>query len=216
MGFSGQYSCEHLDKLSSREMRVSRLSPLILLIFTSAAISDDAAERNVLEVELTNESENEIEEAKPTDITETVEVIANEPSDKIKEENIEKCDKCLKSTFRYRHDGFCGKCVSNNIIDVNEQQAINDAMRCKKCRKPKFRSRHLLFCIDNCNAAEITSTTRKTSISTTTKATTTRRTTTEKWTTASYENMKKFKNREEKQRRREQKRREKQKRKELK
>merc|ERR1712117_213054 len=104
------------------------------------------------EVELNNESENEIEEAKPTEISETVEVIANEPSNKIKEENIEKCDKCLKSTFRYRHDGFCGKCVSNNIIDVNEQQEINDAMRCRKCRKLKFRSRNALLCSDICQA----------------------------------------------------------------
>merc|ERR1712212_197986 len=176
--FSGQYSCEHLDNLSSREMRVSRLSrisPLILLIFTSTAVSDDTAERNVLEVESTNESDNEIEEAKPTEITETVEVIANEPSDKIKAENIEKCDKCLKSTFRYRHDGFCGKCVSNNIIDVNEQQEINDAMRCKKCKKPKFRSRHLLFCTDNCyeEIASTSTTTSKSLELTTTRITTT-------------------------------------------
>merc|ERR1712083_1118257 len=219
MGFSGQYSCEHLDKLSSREMRVSRLSPLILLIFTSAAISDDAAERNVLEVELTNESENEIEEAKPTDITETVEVIANEPSDKIKEENIEKCDKCLKSTFRYRHDGFCGKCVSNNIIDVNEQQEINDAMRCKKCKKPKFRSRHLLFCTDNCYeeiASTSTTTIKSLELSTTRITTTTAAPTTKSDTKNTRDEMIRFKNREKKQKRREQKRREKQQRKLLK
>merc|ERR1712117_346235 len=108
--------------------------------------------------------------------SETIEIIANEPSDKIKDENIEKCDKCLKSTFRYRHDGFCGKCVSNNIIDVNEQQEINDAMRCKKCRKPKFRSRHLLFCIDNCYEETVTTsttTTRSSELTTTSKTTTT-------------------------------------------
>jgi len=192
-----------------------------MLILRSQIVHAQGAERSALEVETAQEDMEDAPKIEETQTdanidAETIEIIANEPSDKIKDENIEKCDKCLKSTFRYRHDGFCGKCVSNNIIDVNEQQAINDAMRCKKCRKPKFRSRHLLFCIDNCNAAEITSTTRKPSTSTTTKATTTRRTTTEKWTTANYENMKKFKNREEKQRRREQKRREKQKRKELK
>merc|ERR1712083_345497 len=219
MGFSGQYSCEHLDKLSSREMRVSRLSPLILLIFTSAAISDDAAERNVLEVELTNESENEIEEAKPTDITETVEVIANEPSDKIKAENIEKCDKCLKSTSRYRHDGFCGKCVSNNIIDVNEQQEINDAMRCKKCKKPKFRSRHLLFCTDNCYEETVTtstSTTRSSELTTTSKTTPTPPPYVKSDTDIVEDEMIRFKNRAKKQKRREQKRKEKQQRKLLK
>merc|ERR1712083_486005 len=219
MGFSGQYSCEHLDKLSSREMRVSRLSPLILLIFTSTAISDDAAERNVLEVELTNESENEIEEAKPTEITETVEVIANEPSDKIKAENIEKCDKCLKSTFRYRHDGFCGKCVSNNIIDVNEQQEINDAMRCKKCKKPKFRSRHLLFCTDNCYEETVTtstSTTRSSELTTTSKTTPTPPPYIKSDTDIVEDEMIRFKNRAKKQKRREQKRKEKQQRKLLK
>ena len=172
----------------------------------------------MLEVELNNESENEIEEAKPTEISETVEVIANEPSNKIKEENIEKCDKCLKSTFRYRHDGFCGKCVSNNIIDVNEQQEINDAMRCKKCKKPKFRSRHLLFCTDNCYEETVTtstSTTRSSELTTTSKTTTT-----PPYIKSDSDNVddeiKRFKNREKKQKRREQKRKEKQQRKLLK
>merc|ERR1712179_342184 len=202
--FSGQYSCEQLDNLSSREMRVSRLSrisSLLLLIFTSTAICDDTAERNALEVESNNESENEIDGVKPTEITETVEVIANEPSDKIKAENIEKCDKCLKSTFRYRHDGFCGKCVSNNIIDVNEQQEINDAMRCKKCKKPKFRSRHLLFCTDNCyeeTATTSTSTTRSSELTTTKKTTTTPPPYIKSDTDNEEDDMIRFKNREKK------------------
>merc|ERR1719433_319882 len=59
-------------------------------------------------------------------------------SDKIKPQNIEKCDKCLKLTFRYRHVGFCGKCVTNNYIDPEEQHQLAKAQHCSKCRKSKF------------------------------------------------------------------------------
>merc|ERR1711892_1660801 len=219
--FSGTDSCEHLQNLSSVNMRVSRpslVSSLLLLLITLKAAHADSGERSVLEAELNDDAENEIEETQTIESNETVEVIANEPSDKIKEENIDKCDKCLKSTFRYRHDGFCGKCVSNNIIDVNEQQEINDAMRCKKCKKPKFRSRHLLFCTDNCHE-EIPTTT--TSTSTSTVASTTQETTTAAAKIKSNSNNVKedkirFQNRENKQRRRDQKRKEKQQRKLLK
>jgi len=143
--------------------------PLLLLsTFTNA--NSDLVERSALEIEYETATELIEEESEDND-NEDVEVTAFEPSDKIKAENIDKCDKCLKSTFRYRHDGFCGKCVSNSIIDVNEQQEINDAMRCKKCTKPKFRSRHLLFCSDNCYE-EVKSTTTTTTTTTTTPSTT--------------------------------------------
>jgi len=75
-------------------------------------------------------------------------------SDQIKPQNIEKCDKCLKLTFRYRHPGFCGKCLTNNYIDPEEQQQLGEAQHCSKCRKTKFRSRYQLFCATECSAED--------------------------------------------------------------
>ena len=178
--------------------------------------------------------EKESDDTQTIKAIEDVEVTANEPSDTIKDENIDKCDKCLKSTFRYRHDGFCGKCVSNNIIDVNEQQEINDAMRCKKCMKPKFRSRHLLFCSDNCYEEMKTTTTSTSTVppSTTSQTTTTaapkksemsnqdsntnKKIKVDKYKNKGKDEPSKNKNKEKKQKRREQKRKEKQERKLLK
>jgi len=208
---------------------------LLVLVYTGSTYTET---RSVLEVDEDTATEIPQIEIKETQtVTDTndddVEVTANEPSNKIKEENIDKCDKCLKSTFRYRHDGFCGKCVSNGIIDVTEQQAINDAMRCKKCKKPKFKSRHLLFCSDNCfeemrttSTTTVRTTTRTTSTTTSTVTTThvPRRSIFDILTKKKHkgdkhkakDGMEMFRNKEQKQKRREQKRKEKQKRKLLK
>ena len=64
------------------------------------------------------------------------------------------CDKCLKLTFRYRHTGFCGKCVKNNYIDPKEQDQLSQAQHCSKCGKTKFRARYQLFCATNCPSEE--------------------------------------------------------------
>jgi len=37
---------------------------------------------------------------------EDVVITAEDTSEQIKEENVGKCSKCLKNSFRYRHDGF--------------------------------------------------------------------------------------------------------------
>ena len=36
----------------------------------------------------------------------------------IKDENVEKCQKCLKPTFKFKHEAFCGKCSAQKIIDA--------------------------------------------------------------------------------------------------
>merc|ERR1712037_861363 len=79
-------------------------------------------------------------------------ITAEDTSEQIKEENVAKCSKCLKNSFRYRHDGFCGKCVNQDVIDVAEQEQLEGAIKCRKCSKPKFRSRNALLCSDICQA----------------------------------------------------------------
>jgi len=79
-------------------------------------------------------------------------ITAEDTSEQIKDENVGKCSKCLKNSFRYRHDGFCGKCVNLEVIDVAEQEELEGAIKCRKCSKPKFRSRNALLCSDICQA----------------------------------------------------------------
>ena len=79
-------------------------------------------------------------------------ITAEDASEQIKEENVGKCSKCLKNSFRYRHDGFCGKCVNLDVIAVAEQEQLEGAIKCRKCNKPKFRSRNALLCSDICQA----------------------------------------------------------------
>jgi len=79
-------------------------------------------------------------------------ITADDASEQIKEENVAKCSKCLKNSFRYRHDGFCGKCVNLEVIAVAEQEQLEGAIKCRKCSKPKFRSRNALLCSDICQA----------------------------------------------------------------
>jgi len=79
-------------------------------------------------------------------------ITADDASQQIKEENVAKCSKCLKNSFRYRHDGFCGKCVNLDVIAVAEQEQLEGAIKCRKCSKPKFRSRNALLCSDICQA----------------------------------------------------------------
>merc|ERR1712203_61661 len=97
------------------------------------------------------EKEEDVEEEIAEEVEDIV-ITAEDASEKIKEENVGKCSKCLKSSFRYRHDGFCGKCVDLDVIDVNEQEQLEGAIKCRKCSKPKFRSRNALLCSDICQA----------------------------------------------------------------
>merc|ERR1711902_371115 len=97
------------------------------------------------------EKDEDVEEEIAEEVEDIV-ITAEDTSEKIKEENVGKCSKCLKSSFRYRHDGFCGKCVDLEVIDVDEQEELEGAIKCRKCRKPKFRSRNALLCSDICQA----------------------------------------------------------------
>jgi len=94
------------------------------------------------------------EEADPVaedDLEKEVVLLGGDPTDEIKEENVVKCSKCLKNSFRYRHDGFCGKCVHQEVINVKEQEELETAIRCRKCNKQKFRARNALLCTDVCS-----------------------------------------------------------------
>merc|ERR1711953_548404 len=132
------------------------MEKLLLLLLTTLLLAGVSRSENsvtgVTDVGVTGETEDLV--TVTTSIPQQ-DVILTLPdsSDKIKPQNIEKCDKCLKLTFRYRHTGFCGKCVKNNYIDLEEQQQLSEAQHCSKCRKTKFRSRYQLFCANNCPSA---------------------------------------------------------------
>ena len=70
----------------------------------------------------------------------------------IKEENVEKCNKCLKPGYKFRHDGFCGKCSAQGVIDPAEAEDLTEAINCKKCLKPKYLARNEDLCQNTCTA----------------------------------------------------------------
>jgi len=123
------------------------LSILIIFVPTVKLETEESSGDYVPEesetVEVTNEA---MEEDSDGDAV----VTAEDSSNMVKPENRDKCDKCLKMSFRYRHDNFCSKCLSNNLINEEEQTKLDDIIRCKKCRKTKFSTRHALFCAQTC------------------------------------------------------------------
>jgi len=128
---------------------------LLLVVLAFGLLGADPARKRMArnaeeESPKTTDASNEVmvDEGPAGDVV----VTAEESVDTIKEENMDKCSKCLKSSFRYRHDGFCGKCVLQDVIDVEEQQKLdNAAVKCHKCTKSKFLSRNALLCSDVCN-----------------------------------------------------------------
>jgi len=162
----------------------------------------------VTETLLSGETLPETTESATDSIIDAV-ATAQESSDTIKPQNRDKCDKCLKMSFRYRHGNFCSKCVSNNLLDVEEQDKLDNAVRCKKCKKLKFRTRHTLFCSATCpSTAPVI---LRTSSTTTSTTSTTFRSTTEEFLSNdifSSEDMSKEDRRQMKHQRREERRRE--------
>merc|ERR1712227_529645 len=80
----------------------------------------------VTETLLSGETLPETTESATDSIIDAV-ATAQESSDTIKPQNRDKCDKCLKMSFRYRHGNFCSKCDSNNFLNNNTNNNINNA-----------------------------------------------------------------------------------------
>merc|ERR1711962_600119 len=92
--------------------------------------------------------------AEATTVEQAPEPEPDAPVTAIKEANLEKCQKCLKPTYKYKHESFCNKCFVLEVIDSEEADKLNNAIQCKKCLKPKYRSRHDNFCSTECHAEE--------------------------------------------------------------
>jgi len=135
---------------------------LALALTSAAAVNRDARETGEVGDEESGaattvnsqelKSEDVEDETGDNEDEDDVVITAEDASEQIKEENMAKCSKCLKNSFRYRHDGFCGKCVNLDVIAVAEQEQLEGAIKCRKCSKPKFRSRNALLCSDICQA----------------------------------------------------------------
>ena len=103
----------------------------LLFCRTEVVDSNDAAAEDAEDVTMEAEA--------VTDNPGDAMVTAQDTSHEVKPENRDKCDKCLKVSFRYRHDNFCSKCVANNLLDEAEQDKLDNVVRCRKCAKIKFR-----------------------------------------------------------------------------
>jgi len=102
-----------------------------------------AADQPANEIKL---EENEKEEVAVDPVPEP----EHKPIETIKDENLDKCQKCLKPTFKHKHRNFCKKCFNLKVIDPKEAEELIDAIQCKKCQKPKYKARHGEFCSKEC------------------------------------------------------------------
>ena len=111
----------------------------------SSTAADQTTAALVVEVNKGNETKEEEDKE---------EELGSGSAEEIKLENIEKCQKCLKPTFKSKHAAFCGKCAAQNIIDSDEAEELSDAIQCKKCLKAKYKARHEEFCSNECTDME--------------------------------------------------------------
>merc|ERR1719245_2095769 len=127
------------DRETMRLLLLLFLSSALALVSTSslsraAREAEEVVEGSGVTPEVGSQEVKERDEGVEEEIAEEVEdivITAEDTSEKIKEENVGKCSKCLKSSFRYRHDGFCGKCVDLEVIDVDEQEELEGAIKCR-------------------------------------------------------------------------------------
>lgn len=109
--------------------------------------ADDAVEgavnsSDLLDLEV-NPEENEIKGN---------EKIAEDGTNKLDKK---KCQKCIRSHYRARHDEFCGSCEKQNGNgEVKEEETSQEQKpkRCIKCERKNFKARHEAFCSEQCSA----------------------------------------------------------------
>ena len=94
------------------------------------------------------EVEGSGEEVVVVEDSEAVEVSDNVVDD----ETLLNCHKCLKSSFKYRKDLYCSKCVSKGAISADA--VASKKVQCKKCRRTAFRAKNIGYCTDICSEVE--------------------------------------------------------------
>jgi len=128
-------------KLGSTQLRDMATLSLALLIISMGMVS--ARSRTLLEA-TTNV---EIEEM--TEITtEYIEEFLgdNEDGNDGLENTDVNCHKCLKSSFKFRKELFCKKCLKKGLYDGAKVPQDH----CKKCKKEKYFNKHQAYCEVKC------------------------------------------------------------------
>merc|ERR1712083_1191025 len=46
-------------------------------------------------------------------------------------DNLDRCHKCAKPSFKFKKEFYCSKCVQQGVITVEEEKPVH----CRKCRK---------------------------------------------------------------------------------
>jgi len=68
--------------------------------------------------------------------------------------NKKKCQKCLRSHYRARHDEFCTSCDEGEAQVEKEEESASPMpnKRCHKCARKNFRARNEAFCTEECSS----------------------------------------------------------------
>eukprot|EP00090_Calanus_glacialis_P006074 TRINITY_DN1476_c0_g1_i1.p1 TRINITY_DN1476_c0_g1~~TRINITY_DN1476_c0_g1_i1.p1 ORF type:complete len:305 (+),score=109.64 TRINITY_DN1476_c0_g1_i1:138-1052(+) len=123
-------------------------------------VINDVVEKNIEN----NDADDAVESAvKPSDLLD-LEVNPEENEIKVNEKIAEdgtnkldkkKCQKCIRSHYRARHDEFCGSCEKQNgngEVKEEETSQIQKPKRCIKCARKNFKARNEGFCSEQCSA----------------------------------------------------------------
>ena len=70
-----------------------------------------------------------------------------EEEDKTEEFESKNCHKCHKASYKYRKVDFCGKCITNGLVKIQDS---DKNLHCKKCKKSKFRQKNEDYCEKKC------------------------------------------------------------------
>jgi len=113
------------------------------VVVNDGAVESGGKPTNLLDLEM-NPEENEIK------VNEKV-VVGG--SSKV---NKKKCQKCLRSHYRARHDEFCASCDEGEAqVEKDEESASSmPNKRCHKCARKNFRARNEDFCTEECSSVD--------------------------------------------------------------
>ena len=62
-------------------------------------------------------------------------------------DNLDRCHKCAKPSFKFKKEFYCSKCVQQGVIKVEEEKPVH----CRKCRKVSYRAKNGEFCEALCS-----------------------------------------------------------------
>ena len=116
---------------------------------TTTTMKEESTDDKQLDATAVDENNNE-DESNPEESTE-IEEEEEEDDDNDNEvdhtDNLDRCHKCAKPSFKFKKEFYCSKCVQQGVIKAEEEKPVH----CRKCRKVSYRAKNGDFCEALCS-----------------------------------------------------------------